>query len=723
MGSATPEISSIRALVARTRRRLRRQRALEGATTATILAAAAALAVVYGVRAYILAPGEGVVLLVGCALIVVAGAVIGALGRIDDERVARQLDRASGLADRLSTAVAFDRVLRAPAGAAPHDPETRELMKAAIRDAIASAPRADVPAAAPYRAPRDLRLAAVFGGAALVASLLGLPERAPRVDAAEPARACHGGEVAITGAWLCGPYQAGSESCLAPHHRVVFTRGDLSVAPSSWLPFAIALTVPAEAPAGPGTLEVWDGARRVGEVDFTVVDCDEVKRAGGYTLDDDDRSYTEDLLAELRATAARDQIPELEDYVRKVEELLALAEKGDLSKEELLEGLQQAEDALKKGEDPDPAQIDQDLAQTGKELEKNELTRDLGKALQQKDLAKAKQELEKLAEKMAQGELSDKQKQQLAKAMDKAAQAFQKKDAQREQQLQQKIDKAEKEMRRLEKEKEEAKDERQKQDLERRLEKKKRELEQLKKEQDKKEQSEQRRALKRLHKDLEEGAKDLQQKADNQQQDRDNQKQASEKMKSAAEQTGRVDRDQRKTAATKKVSSQMDDLREAMRRAKRRGNQGPKNPFGKNGKQSDFERRARGQKGQRTAWRPGQGQKGPGQGQPQPGGQGGDPQQSNTWGTGHDPNLTGDPTGKSGDTRDEDVQGVHGKGPSRRETVLSAAEKGFASKSYEQVYADYKRVVEEVMRSEKVPSSYKYYVKKYFTKIKPHSMD
>ena len=64
-----------------------------------------------------------------------------------------------------------------------------------------------------------------------------------------------------------------------------------------------------------------------------------------------------------------------------------------------------------------------------------------------------------------------------------------------------------------------------------------------------------------------------------------------------------------------------------------------------------------------------------------------------------------------------------GKGPSRRETILSAAQKGFASKGYQKVYADYKEIVEEVMRSEKVPSSYKYYIKKYFTKIKPHEMD
>jgi len=85
----------------------------------------------------------------------------------------------------------------------------------------------------------------------------------------------------------------------------------------------------------------------------------------------------------------------------------------------------------------------------------------------------------------------------------------------------------------------------------------------------------------------------------------------------------------------------------------------------------------------------------------------------------HDPNLVGESTAKSGNTKDESVSGVHGKGPSRRETILAAAQKGFASTAYKQVFADYKDIVEEVMKSEKVPPSYKYYVKKYFIKIKP----
>ena len=35
------------------------------------------------------------------------------------------------------------------------------------------------------------------------------------------------------------------------------------------------------------------------------------------------------------------------------------------------------------------------------------------------------------------------------------------------------------------------------------------------------------------------------------------------------------------------------------------------------------------------------------------------------------------------------------------------------------MFADYQRIVEEVMRTEKLPSSYKYYVKRYFAKIHP----
>jgi len=164
----------------------------------------------------------------------------------------------------------------------------------------------------------------------------------------------------------------------------------------------------------------------------------------------------------------------------------------------------------------------------------------------------------------------------------------------------------------------------------------------------------------------------------------------------------------------------MDDLREAMRRAKQKGNKGPQDPFNKQGKNQDFAQRARGQKsGQGQSWKPGQGQ-GQGQGQGSNGNGQGSGQGGDTWGVGHDDNLEGDSTGKSGNTKDSDVQGVTGdKGGSTRETILAAAQKGFASQGYQKVYADYARIIEEVMRTEKLPSSYKYYVKRYFAKIHP----
>ncbi|HEY2733035.1 MAG TPA: hypothetical protein VGI70_03575, partial [Polyangiales bacterium] len=249
---------------------------------------------------------------------------------------------------------------------------------------------------------------------------------------------------------------------------------------------------------------------------------------------------------------------------------------------------------------------------------------------------------------------------------------------------------------------------------------KKRELSKLQKDQEQKDQSDQRRALKRLQKDMEKAAENLDKPQKDPGDQQDSEQQASQKLKDAARETGKVDSDKRKQASQKKTSSQMDDLREALQRAKQKGNKGPQDPFNKQGKNSDFAQRARGQKsgqGQGQSWKPGQGQGGQGQGSGQGSGaqQGGD-----TWGVGHDDNLEGDPTGKAGNTKDADVQGVSGnRGGSTRETILSAAQKGFASQGYHKVYADYQRIVEEVMRTEKLPSSYKYYVKRYFAKIHP----
>ncbi|MEZ4400523.1 MAG: hypothetical protein R3B06_10920 [Kofleriaceae bacterium] len=739
------DLSQVRTLVAAARARLRVQGALEGAATSAVAASASALTAVFLVRTEAVSPGAGVGLLVASAGVIGVGALVGALGRHDDELVARRIDRASGLADRLSSAIAFERALGT---ASADDAATADLMRAAMRDAAAAAPRADVKAATPLTRPRDTTIALAFAAVAAVAASFGvaLPPRDPVVTAAVPAAARRGAEVVISGARLCGAKAAPTAPC-SPEAALVYVGDDGAAVAApivAWTGGGVSVTVPAGAKLGATELVVWARGKRLGAVPFEVIADDDPRNFKDNTvaLSPDDQAYMRDLVADLRATAKHDDVPELEEYAAKIEKLLDLADQGQLTKDELLEAMQQAQAELDQHAEDHPEQIDKDLAETGTELAKNELTKELGAALKQGDLDKAKQEMEKLADKLDAGELSQQQSEQLAKTLEQAAKQYQQKQDEQAKQQQAQTAKAEDELRKLEKERDQAKTDQDRADAERRLEKKKDELQKLQKDQAQRDQSAQREALKRLHKDMQKAAEDLQRKQDpsdqkNQdQQNQDNQKQASRSMRDVADETGKVDRDQRKQTAQKKMASQMDDLREAMRRAKQRGKQGGGSPFGKNqqGKNQDFAKRAAGGQGQKGAWKPGQGQPGQGQGQGQPGqgqqgqgngGQGDQPDgPSKNYGTGHDDNLVGDATGTTGNTKDESVSGAQGrKGPSRRETILSAAQKGYASASYRQVYADYKKIVEDVMKSEKVPASYKYYVKKYFTKIKPHAMD
>jgi hypothetical protein len=744
--TASIDLGPVRTLLGSARARVRIQGAFDGATTASIVASAGALTAVFLVRTEVVASATGIGLLAAAAGVIGVGAIAGGLGRLDDEQVARRIDRASGLADRLSTAVAFDREL-ATAHVGDDDRDIYDLKQAAIRDAVAAVPRAQVKAATPFVRPRDLNAALGFAVIAAIAASLGvtIPPRDPRLEAATPDAARRGAEVTITGVRLCGANAKPAAPC-SPAQALVYVGADdagVAASISTWTGGGITITIPRGAHLGPTQIVVWAKGKRIGAVPFEVTTDSDPRNFKDNTvaLSPDDEAYMRDLVADLRDTAKRDQVKDLDDYAAKIEQLLDQADRGELTKEQLLEAMQKAQDELDQHTEIKPEQVTKDLADTGVELNKNELTKELGAALEKGDLDKAKAELEKLADKLDKGELSKEQSEKLAATLEKAAQKYEDKQADKQKQDQAQQQKAEDEVRQLEKKKDEAKTEQDQQDAERKLEKKRDELKQLQKQQDQHEESAQREALKRLHRDMDKTAKDLQKKPDPNdkkdpdQQNQDNQKQASRSLKDVADETGKVDQDQRKQAAQKKVASQMDDLREAMRRAKQRGKQGPSNPFGKDnqGKNQDFAKRAGGGQGQKGAWKPGQGQgqgqpgQGqPGQGQGQNGGHGDQPPNgpSNTYGDGHDEHLVGDATDPSGNTHDESVSGAQGrKGPSRRETILAAAQKGYASASYRAVYADYKKIVEDVMKSEKVPASYKYYVKKYFTKIKPHSMD
>lgn len=717
------DTASIHALVRRGRRRLRLQGALDGAALAAVAASAVALIAVYLVRVGALREELGPLVIVGSALAIVGlGALVGALRALPTEMVATRIDRASGLADRLASALAFERELTGP-GAAKLDPETLAMMRAAIADAIAKAPRGDVRAATPLRWPKDARAALAFAGvAAVVAGLYTrAPLRDPWISALKPTAAPRKIVVEVRGERLCP-----TAACDRPV-EILFGAGERTIVtrPRSATPTLITVDVPVAAPIGKTFVRVRvDGATSWPRPFEVLRDGDPRYRAPDrVAMDEDDLAFSRDLLQDLKQTAADMQDPELREFADKVEALLDQADRGEISKEQLLDELARAEKAYMDGAKPE--EVDHAMAElqkTGKELKKEELTQPLGEALAQGDLAKAQEEMKKLAEKLEQGELNDKQRAEAARALEKASQAFDKRDAAQQAELDKKLAKAKAEQAKAEKERDQARTDEEKQRAEQKVEDRRRKTAALEKQKQEQDESEQRRTLKRLHRNMKKAAEEM--RADQQQQD--NRRQASRTMEDMARDTGKVDSDRRKVAHQQKTQSQLDDLREAMRRAKKGGAQGAKDRFGKNRRNKDFERRARGGRGSKSAWQRGQGKPGQGQGQQGQGqgqnGQGQGQQPGDGYGEGTDPDLMGDPTARQGNTKDEDLQGARGKGPSTRETILSAAQKGFSSQSYRQVYGRYKSIVEEVIRAEKVPSGYKFYVKKYFQKIKPHAM-
>ena len=170
-----------------------------------------------------------------------------------------------------------------------------------------------------------------------------------------------------------------------------------------------------------------------------------------------------------------------------------------------------------------------------------------------------------------------------------------------------------------------------------------------------------------------------------------------------------------------------------MRRAKQRGNKGPNDPFNKNGKNQDFIARARGQKGSGPGVEAGPGP-GPGTG-PGPGPGSGPRPAERRPGPGLRPAATrGAPAttttspairpARAATRRTRTSRASRATRAARRARRSSPPRRRASpSKSYQKVYADYQRIVEEVMRTEKLPSSYKYYVKRYFAKIHPSMSD
>jgi hypothetical protein len=446
-----------------------------------------------------------------------------------------------------------------------------------------------------------------------------------------------------------------------------------------------------------------------------VVSPPAVARSPRLVVDQDQLGPELDAAAQLAAEAADD--PELKLLAEQLKRLLQQVDAEQLTRKEVFDRIAQLEQQLPQANPGDLEALKQALKRAGNELAKERLTKDAGRALAEEDLDKARAELKKLAEEARRAAERAKEglREAAARALERAAKSVQPAPSARngeEQRLRE-------EQRRLQRElKERPNDE----ELKRQLQRNQRELSRL--EREKQAQAERQRQLARLERELQQAAEQLRNKM------------SPEALKQLAEELERMQDETRKLERSARARMQIAEIKEVLRRIGRSSSEQGRADRGKGGagkgdargeRLREFERRAGGKradtlllggdKGDQTVLLPlplpGGQQQGPGRPLQDPKGEG------DGIGDRHDPNLLGDPTRLSSKRRETRVEGQEGSGPNRSETILSASEKGFATRQYRRVFSDYQPVIEEVMQKEQIPPGYRFFVKRYFQLIKP----
>lgn len=167
--------SAVSTAIGRTRFRLRLQRALETWTTAGVVWALYATALVFLFKARILGLERFWLLQAGGAALLLVAGLIALARRIPAERVAKRIDESHALHDRLTTALEFN-------GAE----ERTDFMRAQVEDAARHAGAVVPGRAAPYRWPRDLRAFALLLACLGFTLVLRFPTRAPAAVPVKP---------------------------------------------------------------------------------------------------------------------------------------------------------------------------------------------------------------------------------------------------------------------------------------------------------------------------------------------------------------------------------------------------------------------------------------------------------------------------------------------------------------------------------------------------------
>jgi hypothetical protein len=397
-----------------------------------------------------------------------------------------------------------------------------------------------------------------------------------------------------------------------------------------------------------------------------------------------------------------------------------------VDRHEVFRRLGEIERDLGKDMEADREALDEGLEAVARELSKSGLSRKAADALAEKRLADAEKALKELAEK-----LKDKRKPPTRAELERLRQALERASTQGKDRM------AAIEARRRElaaeresllKKKKEAGDAGAT-DVDRKLEENQRRLERLERDANRTKRSQEK--MSELDKELAKAAEDLKKELGD----------AAKDLEQGAENINRMAKQELDDEQKREMIRRLKELREVLRQDSQGGES-------RKERLQRFSERARG--GQK----PGQGQDGPGQGKQGKGskdvrlslgrgdtmvelpgtgqgqGQGSaegrdgnsssGSERGNQWGTGHDPNVQGKSTSLDGKTQDVSAAGIDtGEGTASAEVIYGAAERGFKSKGYRDIFTEYETVAEQVFEKDDIPPGYRFYVRRYFQLIRP----
>ncbi len=676
----SPSMKSIEGLVQRFERRLRLQRIVTGVVEGGALGLMIAGLSIAAVRTGWADPVMLWFALSSALICTAAGALIRGSQPIDTVAAAQQIDRTHGLHDRLSTAISLAR--RDVLG-----DDDRAFVSAQLQDALRHVDGVDPRRAAPWKRPPDLFLLGLAGLAVLSIGLLPVPDHEqplPETFAATYGQVLDGATLAME------------------RDRLNELRRRLDELPDDK---AEAIADEIEA-----LLDAVEN-RQISEREF----LEQIEALLQDHFGDDSDARELETLAQALAEAALDSRSEhdeaLGEDLPELEQAMEALEEGDF--QAASEALAELADRIDtEGIDPDDAERLADFLETFAE---NLDSRD--ERLQEL-FEEHRDTFEELAEQFDNDGGMDEQL--LEDARQQAENAQQERDAYNES------------------------------DARRQLEQLSRELEQTAEElRDQAEQDRQdgddgqdgqpdggdeREGPAQAHEDAPDDAERIEPgQSDDGDNDRpDYRNEIGRQLDDVSRQLEEMDRQKQRQQQREQARRQLEEMRESMSRSggdseqdQRRGEQ-----------MEDYMDRARGeqQEGESQSGGGDDGEEGldqiaDGQGDsPHDGGEGGeDGQGADAAGSGgpeDDDGLLDDGDGSGDDIefahRDEQLSGTEGEeGPTRSEIIRSASEEGFATVDYQDVYADYEAIAEEVMEREDVPDGYRYYIKRYFQLIRP----